>query len=348
MRFEKKNKSDVKSILITGETGDSIYEEAVQVVKTGNLINYQKLFAYHNIRDMEDKLINIKNSEESAIMRENIIRLSMQCNVVSSFTGMFTVINGVEQTARQQQGNPLNQGQNQYLSIIQSSQYQQQSSIPAQQGMSQRQCWAQMAYEQTYIPMQQQAQNWGNSQQSYYQQPQQINYDMTNSNNHEIQQDIVYHNSFIEQEQNDTNQSNSNFDLPMNENDETPQIDGSLDPFLYDLLKKQKNDGSWDDTSIIKNLVISKKINTTVYELINEFPSVDKKLKNLRIDCIITLIVIGWIYSQRPNSYTSLKKQTKKSLDFVRSNTNISISDDITKNFNIVNGFTWKFQAYFL
>ena len=97
LRYECEDDNTGNSILVNGECGDERYEETIVVNKLDQLIDLEKLFAYHNIRDMEDRLINSTDQKESKIIKENIIELSIQCSVVSSFTGMFTVINGVEQ-----------------------------------------------------------------------------------------------------------------------------------------------------------------------------------------------------------------------------------------------------------
>lgn len=368
LRYEKEDANAADSILFNGEVGDFPYEETINVVKIGNLIDFQKLFAYHNIRDMEDKLINSRKPEESEMIRENIVRLSMQCSVVSSFTGMFTVINGVEQKLQNndQQMDCYNQGQNKFVSPAQQFSFQHPHRQVCQQQMTQKQCWAQTAYEQRSPPMQQMAQNWGSfnnltQQSQHYPPPPEYSspsppslqtdhsYQFTPQQHLEqkSQSKSICHNT--QQTQPKSKKQNPFVLIDNDQFSPSNKLDQfQNDPFVSDLIKKQRKDGSWNDFSLINNLIDSKNKNSTINEILSEFPEVGNEIKDLSIECIITLFVIGWLYSQRKNSYELYNEYVTKGLNYIRLQTNKDISDDMSKNFNITESIPWKFQIFYL
>lgn len=137
--------------------------------------------------------------------------------------------------------------------------------------MTQRHCWEQGSYQQSYRLMQQEEQNRGWSQQAQNQAYNYNNNFWQQVNNYQIPdyfaEKQVNNNQipdyFIEQKF-DNHQKNI-FDQTQifDELQQTNTFDN--DPFVTELLKKQ--DGSWNDISILPNLIIFKSSNPTIKQI---------------------------------------------------------------------------------
>jgi len=87
--------ASASAIMVTGKTGDKEYEMSIAPIVVPPKIRFDKLFAFFNIRDMEEKL-TLANKNEIEILRQNAIKVSCQYGVVSQFTAMQSFSDGVE------------------------------------------------------------------------------------------------------------------------------------------------------------------------------------------------------------------------------------------------------------
>lgn len=300
IRYERQNDDSDKNILINGECGDLNYENIINITEVKPIIDFHKLFAYQNIRDLEDKMINTIGKDDAEMIRENIVRLSMQCEVVSSFTGFFTVINGIEQ----KQDDPYRDDFNFNFS-------------QCQQEMTPKQFRNQDAFNQKRLPFQQEKRGWSGSQMQ-----------QSSTASKTINQQISSQQSKIEK--------------VLFEKVPIEKIDVQEDKFLIDLLKIQNENGSWNDSSLLKKLVNLKNKNPTIDDLFLEYPNVGDEIKHLNIECIITLLVIGWLYSNRKSSSDLFRNHAKKSVAFLKSNTDIKIHKRPSNNTCFTKGVSWK------
>ena len=111
---------------------------------------------------------------------------------------------------------------------------------------------------------------------------------------------------------------------------------------MIDLLKIKKENCSWNVLSLLKKLVNLKNKNPTIDDLFLEYPNVGDEIKHLNIECIITLLVIGWLYSNRKSSSDLFRNHTKKSVAFLKSNTDIKIHKRPSNNTCFTKGVSWK------
>ena len=77
------------SILIEGKVNNNDYEEAIEPIESNICID--KLFAFFNIRDLEDSMQNLSKKEKDKV-KKNVISLSLKSGIVSQYTAMYTVI----------------------------------------------------------------------------------------------------------------------------------------------------------------------------------------------------------------------------------------------------------------
>ncbi|KAK8895738.1 von Willebrand factor A domain-containing protein 5A [Tritrichomonas musculus] len=378
-------------VLVTGEYGNTSYEETIKIAESDVSIDFHKLFAYQNIRDMEDRLVNLDKPEESELIREKVVRLSIQSHIISSFTGMFTVINGVEQNPddlqkemekyqeeqfklqrqgpirqqqfpkqqqiqtqqqfpmqqiQMQQQYPIHQIQMQQQSPIKQMQIQQQSPIQqmqmkqrfpiqqqipiqqmqmpmqqlCQQRMTQKQSRNQQAFAQRSLPVQKVKRNWG----SLQNRPQSATKVFAQAQQKRPNQDQV-------QKQ----------QKPPNQRQQTrSQI--QKDEFVLNLLAKQQSDGSWNDLSLIGQLVNVSSSTPTISDLFSDFPSVKQEMEGLSDTCIITLLVVCWMLSERKETLPSFEREARRGIDYVRSNSNKNVSSDFSSNLHFTNGISWR------
>lgn len=80
---------------------------------------------------------------------------------------------------------------------------------------------------------------------------------------------------------------------------QTQQKNIHIDKTVAYLLQIQQPNGSWNDVKIIKQLVNTKSKKPTIKDLFAEFPSVRKEMRGLNDECVITLIVICWLFSEK-------------------------------------------------
>ena len=73
-----------------------------------------------------------------------------------------------------------------------------------------------------------------------------------------------------------------------------------------------------------------------------EFPSVRKEMEGLSNECVITLIVIYWLFYEKKMFLSAFENEIHKGLNFVRCNTNKMISDKISENVHFINGILLK------
>ncbi|KAK8838461.1 von Willebrand factor A domain-containing protein 5A [Tritrichomonas musculus] len=310
------------NILINGECGNSNYENAITAVNVDPAIDFHKLFAYHNIRDMEDRMINTENKDDAEVFRENIVRLSIQSEIVSSFTGFFTVINGVEQKPEEQYNQECmhqdyydQYDQYECQQCCYQDQYNYCQMEQCQQVMTQKQCRNQEAFAHSRSPIQQAKKGWAGAQ-------------MQQSQATKIIQ----------------NQKKSS--LPPSPPQTATQQQSTKqilnDQFLQSILDCQNADGSWSDLSLIQKLIYLKKQDPTIENFFEEYPKIQKEMKNLTIECIITLLVIGWLYSKRKCSATVFENHAEKGVLYLKSNTKMLIHNDPSKNANLTKDVNWK------
>jgi len=96
-------KNAAGGILVEGKAGEKEFEEALEPVESD--IHIDKLFAFYNIRDLEES-ITIASEEEKEKIRQNVINQSLMNGIVSQFTAMCNVVgdeDSPQKVSRQQQ-----------------------------------------------------------------------------------------------------------------------------------------------------------------------------------------------------------------------------------------------------
>jgi hypothetical protein len=84
-------KNATGGILIEGKVGDDEFEEGLDPIESD--IHIDKLFAFYNIRDLEES-ITIASAEEKEKIRQNVVKQSLMNGVVSQFTAIYRVNDG--------------------------------------------------------------------------------------------------------------------------------------------------------------------------------------------------------------------------------------------------------------
>jgi len=79
-------KHAVGGILVEGKIGDNEYEESIEPVESK--INIDKMFAFFNIRDLEETITFASSPEEKAKIKENVVKQSLMNGIVSQFTAL--------------------------------------------------------------------------------------------------------------------------------------------------------------------------------------------------------------------------------------------------------------------
>jgi hypothetical protein len=88
--------SDDAGILISGRAGDKQIDLSAAANKVAPLVRLDKFFAYFNIRDLEER-ISLAPEPEVPILKERVVRLSMQATIVSQFTALCGAVDGAPQ-----------------------------------------------------------------------------------------------------------------------------------------------------------------------------------------------------------------------------------------------------------
>jgi hypothetical protein len=84
-------KNAAGGILIEGKVGDDEFEEGLEPIESD--IHIDKLFAFYNIRDLEES-ITFASEEEKEKIRQNVVKQSLMNGIVSQFTAMYNVNDG--------------------------------------------------------------------------------------------------------------------------------------------------------------------------------------------------------------------------------------------------------------
>jgi len=124
-------KNAAGGILIEGKAGDDEFEEAIEPVESD--IHIDKLFAFYNIRDLEES-ITFAAAEEKEKIRQNVINQSLMNGIVSQFTAMCNVVDDgdksqkvVRQRAQVQEEEEIDHYQPQFSQVMNSRQMRGQS-----------------------------------------------------------------------------------------------------------------------------------------------------------------------------------------------------------------------------
>jgi hypothetical protein len=83
------------AILVTGVQGDSQFEQTCEARQVDAAMHCEKMFAFYNIKDMEDKMAGARG-EEANRLKQSAIQLSKESGVICAFTALYTVLEGVE------------------------------------------------------------------------------------------------------------------------------------------------------------------------------------------------------------------------------------------------------------
>jgi hypothetical protein len=87
------NISEDSGILISGRAGDKKIDLATVVNRVAPGIRLDKFFAYFNIKDLEER-IALAPEPEIPVVKERVVRLSMQTSIVSQFTALSGTLDG--------------------------------------------------------------------------------------------------------------------------------------------------------------------------------------------------------------------------------------------------------------
>jgi hypothetical protein len=94
--LRRKNSGNIpSSILVTGMIGTEHFEQTFDITPTTLPIDMMKMFAFFNIKDLETRIPPLRGPRVEAL-RANVIELSKEARLVSAFTAMFTLVDGVE------------------------------------------------------------------------------------------------------------------------------------------------------------------------------------------------------------------------------------------------------------
>jgi hypothetical protein len=92
----RKNATSIPpSILVTGMIAADQFEQVFEVTPADDPIEMLKLFAFFNIKDMESRIAGSQPREAEAL-RTSVVQLSKEARLISAFTAMFTMVDGVE------------------------------------------------------------------------------------------------------------------------------------------------------------------------------------------------------------------------------------------------------------
>jgi hypothetical protein len=83
--------SEDTSLLLSGRAGDKQFELAAVVTRVRPGVRLDTFFGYFNIRDMEER-IPLAPEPEVRVIKQRVVRLSMQTGIVSQFTGLCTAV----------------------------------------------------------------------------------------------------------------------------------------------------------------------------------------------------------------------------------------------------------------
>jgi hypothetical protein len=103
------------SVLVNGQSGQETYESLVSVTPVPEHIHMGKLYAFYNIKDLQDR-IPLASPEEARQLKDTIVSLSQTTKILSDFTAMFTVLEGasmhfIPSLGQDQFMQPFTQGQ---------------------------------------------------------------------------------------------------------------------------------------------------------------------------------------------------------------------------------------------
>jgi hypothetical protein len=82
-------------VLVTGRAGSSSFEAIIEPRVVSGKIELVKFHAFMNIKDLQDK-IPLASLDDARRLKGSIISLSQQSGIISDFTALFTVLEGVE------------------------------------------------------------------------------------------------------------------------------------------------------------------------------------------------------------------------------------------------------------
>jgi hypothetical protein len=86
--------SDEAGILISGRAGEKQIDIATLVSRVPPAVRFDKFFAYFNIRDLEER-ISLALEPEIPLLKERVVRLSMQSAIVSQFPALCGAVEDV-------------------------------------------------------------------------------------------------------------------------------------------------------------------------------------------------------------------------------------------------------------
>jgi Mg-chelatase subunit ChlD len=91
----KNAKAIPTAILVTGQIVGEQFEQSFEVTPTDAPVEMLKLFAFFNIKDMASRIPVVHGAEADAL-RANVVQMSKDAHLISVFTAMFTMVDGVE------------------------------------------------------------------------------------------------------------------------------------------------------------------------------------------------------------------------------------------------------------